>query len=180
MLDTLITSKTRIKLLLKFFLNSNNTSYLRDLEGEFRESTNAIRMELNRFEKAGLLTSLFSGNKKIFRANTMHPLFQDIHNILLKYTGIDHVIAQVIKNTGGVFTAFLVGEIARGNNSQFIDLLLVSDHLDRDYLAKLIIKAEKLMNRKIRCTILSKEEYISQSANYPEALLLWNSNNGED
>ncbi|MFN3444791.1 MAG: ArsR family transcriptional regulator, partial [Bacteroidia bacterium] len=30
MLDTLITSKTRIKLLLKFFLNSKTSSYLRN------------------------------------------------------------------------------------------------------------------------------------------------------
>jgi hypothetical protein len=47
MLQALITSRTRIKLLLKFFLNSSNTSYLRDLAAEFGESTNAIRLELN-------------------------------------------------------------------------------------------------------------------------------------
>ena len=84
MLDTLITSKTRIKLLLKFFLNSNASSYLRNLEGEFGESTNGIRLELNKFEKAGLLSSRISGNKKLYSANTAHPLFNDIHNILLK------------------------------------------------------------------------------------------------
>ncbi|MFN5885132.1 MAG: ArsR family transcriptional regulator, partial [Bacteroidota bacterium] len=49
MLDTLITSKTRIKLLLKFFLNGNTSSYLRNLESEFGESSNAIRLELNKF-----------------------------------------------------------------------------------------------------------------------------------
>jgi len=67
MLGTLITSKTRIKLLLKFFLNSNNTAYLRSLEPEFGESTNAIRQELNRFEEAGLLVSASEGNKKIYK-----------------------------------------------------------------------------------------------------------------
>ena len=50
MLETLISSKTRIKLLLKFFLNSKTKSYLRNLESEFGESTNAIRVELNRLE----------------------------------------------------------------------------------------------------------------------------------
>ena len=74
MLDTLITSKTRIKLLLKFFLNSNASSYLRNLESEFQESTNGIRLELNKFEKAGLLQSHMSGNKKLYQANTGHPL----------------------------------------------------------------------------------------------------------
>ena len=58
MIETLISSKTRIKLLLKFFLNSNTTSYLRSLESEFGESTNAIRVELNRLENAGMLSPL--------------------------------------------------------------------------------------------------------------------------
>ena len=57
MLEALITSKTRIKLLLKFFLNSGNSAYLRGLEPEFGGSTNAIRQELNRLENANLLVA---------------------------------------------------------------------------------------------------------------------------
>ena len=55
MIETLISSKTRVKLLFKFFLNKETTAYLRGLENEMGESTNAIRIELNKFEKAGLL-----------------------------------------------------------------------------------------------------------------------------
>ena len=88
MLDTLITSKTRIKLMLKFFLNTKEESYLRGLEEEFGESSNSIRLELNKFEKAGLLDSRSKGNKKLFRANTKHPLFPDIHSLLLKHIGL--------------------------------------------------------------------------------------------
>jgi hypothetical protein len=75
MIETLISSKMRIKLLLKFFLNSRSRSYLRGLETEFGDSTNAIRLELNRFEKAGMLKSYTEGNKKFFQANTDHPLY---------------------------------------------------------------------------------------------------------
>jgi len=67
MIESLITSKTRVKLLLKFFLNSDTTSYLRGLESEFGESTNSIRVELNRLEEAGLLITASDGNKKMFR-----------------------------------------------------------------------------------------------------------------
>ena len=67
MIETLISSKTRIKLLLKFFLNSNNTAYLRNLENEFQESTNSIRIELNRFEDAGLLIATTEGEQKKFQ-----------------------------------------------------------------------------------------------------------------
>lgn len=87
MLETLITSKTRIKLLLKFFLNINNQGYLRSLENEFNESTNGIRQELNRFEQAGLLLAESDGNKKLYRANTLHPLFKDLNSIIRKFIG---------------------------------------------------------------------------------------------
>ena len=73
-----------MKLLLKFFLNSNSKAHLRGLESEFSETSNAIRLEINRFEEAGMLKSEFKGNKKIFQANLEHPLFNEIHNILLK------------------------------------------------------------------------------------------------
>ena len=173
MLDSLITSKTRIKLLLKFFLNSNTTSYLRDLEDEFGESTNAIRLELNRFEKAGMLESNFSGNKKIFKANTAHPLFSDLHNILLKYTGIDHVVDQVISLLGGVEQAYVTGKLARGTDSPVIDISIIGDGIDRVYLTRLVEKAEKLLKRKIRYMIIEPAEAEAFLKAYPEALLLW-------
>jgi hypothetical protein len=92
MLESLITSKTRIKLLLKFFLNINNQGYLRSLENEFNESTNGIRQELNRFEQAGLLLAESDGNKKLYRANTRHPLFKDLNSIIRKFVGVEQLI----------------------------------------------------------------------------------------
>ena len=94
MIESLITSQTRIKLLLKFFINANNSSYLRGLEKEFDEGSNAIRLELNRFVDAGLLQTSLEGNKKLYQANTTHPLFGDLQSIIRKFTGIDQVINQ--------------------------------------------------------------------------------------
>ena len=95
MLESLITSQTRIKLLVRFFLNQSNQGYLRGLADEFSESSNAIRVELNRFEKAGLLVSFIKGNKKMYKANPNHPLSRDIHSIVLKYVGIDNAIEEL-------------------------------------------------------------------------------------
>ena len=125
MLETLISSKTRIKLLLKFFLNSKMTAYLRSLESEFGDSTNAIRLELNRLEKAGMLSSFMKGNKKMFTANTQHPLFGEVHNILLKHIGIDRLIEGVIDRLGTVEQVYLSGQFAQGLDSPIIDLVLI-------------------------------------------------------
>lgn len=173
MLDTLVTSKTRIKLLVKFFLNSATRSYLRDLETEFGESTNAIRQELNRFEDAGMLQSEMEGNKKIFFANTKHPLFSDVHNILLKFTGIDQVVENVLERIGGLEEAWLIGDFAKGKDSPVIDLLLVGDDFNMEALLAYVSKAEELAGRKIRYLILKCNEKVIIKTQFPERLLLF-------
>ncbi|MBC35356.1 MAG: transcriptional regulator [Bacteroidetes bacterium] len=175
MLEALITSKTRIKLLLKFFLNSKSSAYLRNLESEFGDSTNAIRVELIRFEKAGLLKSWYKGNKKLFQANTEHPLYSSIHNLIIKHVGLDKVVETVIEELGDVKSVFVVGNFAKGIDNKIIDLIFVGEKIDRNYLSELIEKTEKLIDRKIRYLILSLEEFKAyQNDNKGiEPLLLW-------
>lgn len=177
MIDALISSKTRIKLLLKFFLNSNATAYLRSLESEFGESSNGIRLELNRLEGAGLLSSESEGNKKIFRANTAHPLFNEIHNIIMKQVGLDQVIENVIQRLGDVQRVYLVGDFSKGMDSPVIDLVFIGD-FDKSYLAALVEKAEKIVGRKIRYLIYATEDATAfDGMQYdPAPLLLWNQN----
>ncbi len=174
MIETLISSKTRIKLLLKFFLNSNTTAYLRGLESEFGESTNAIRLELNRLENAGMLSSFAKGNKKVFKANTKHPLFEEIHNIILKHVGLDKVIIDVVERLGDVEKVYLAGSFSRGVDSQIIDLIFVGN-IDISYLVQLIQKVEKIIHRKIRYLIYQPDEgkKIDWSSFNPLPLILW-------
>ncbi len=175
MLDTLITNKTRIKLLLRFFLNSHSQSYLRNLENEFDVSTNAIRLELNRFEEAGLLLSATKGNRKMFYANTEHPLFPDIHNILLKYIGFDQIIERVVRKLGGVKKAYITGELAKGNDAKTIELLLIGTDMNEEYLTRLADKTSDLIKRKIRYTITDDSKEQEFLAKHPEAFLIWES-----
>ena len=88
MLETLITSKTRLKLLLKFFMNPGTKAYLRELASEFGESTNGIRPELNSLTKAKLLKFSNIGRTVVYRANKDHTLFTDIQSFVQKYVGI--------------------------------------------------------------------------------------------
>ncbi len=174
MIEALISSKTRIKLLLKFFLNSSNRAYLRGLEEEFGESTNAIRLELNKLEKAGMVNSDVKGNKKYFTANVRHPLFLDLNSIIRKYVGIDTIIENVISQLGEVDRVYLSGEFAKGLDNHVIDLEFVGK-VNTNYLAGLIQKAEPLVKRKMRYIIYSVEEFaaLKESKNVGEKLLIW-------
>ncbi|MFU8843039.1 MAG: ArsR family transcriptional regulator [Bacteroidales bacterium] len=177
MLDTLITSKTRIKLLMKFFLNSNSRSYLRNLESEFGESTNSIRLELNRFEKAGLLTTEIDGNKKFFRANTTHPLFREINSILMKQIGFDQIIERVVQKLGNLEKVYVTGDFARGMDNPIIDLIFIGDNINREYLIKLIGKTETLIRKKIRYVVFEDDEFMEylQTQKESDLLILWKS-----
>lgn len=174
MIETLISSKTRVKLLLKFFLNSKTKSYLRSLESEFDESTNAIRLELNKFEKAEMLESTLEGNKKYFRANTQHPLFQEIHNIVLKHVGLDKVVDRIVRKLGKLESVYLTGDFARGIDKGIIDLVFIGD-IDKSFLIKKIDEVEKLIFRKIRYLVYSPDEKsdIIWSNISKSRLLLW-------
>lgn len=174
MIETLISSKTRVKLLLKFFLNSSNSSYLRNLESEFGESTNAIRLELNKFEDAGLLNSSLKGNKKYFKANTDHPLYNDLNSMLLKFTGLDKIVEKVISKLGDLEKAYVVGNLAKGLNTEVVDLVFIGD-IDKKYLFGLIEKAEDLIHKKIKYVLYSKSEWDSEDLEqmFDGHLLLW-------
>ena len=158
MLDTLIQSKTRLKLLLRFFLNPESSAYLRGLAQEFDESTNAVRVELNRFEEAGLIQSHKEGNKKMYQVNTNFPLFNELQKIAFKHFGIDQIIEQVIEKLGDVEAVYLTGDLARGLDTNVVDVTLIGTDIDNSYLARLVQKAEELIEKKIRTLTYSDIE----------------------
>lgn len=174
MLDSLITSKTRIKLLLKFFLNPGTSAYLRGLADELGESTNSVRVELNRLSEAGLLESAEEGRTKVYRANTAHPLFPEIQRMVAKTVGLDKVVEQVVSRLGKVELAFVTGDYAKGKDSGLIDLVLVGE-IDKGYLQSLVEKLEALIERKVRTLVLTISEYekLLGTLSRTPALVLW-------
>ena len=172
MLESLITSKTRIKLLLKFFLNINNQGYLRSLEQEFNESTNGIRQELNRFEQAGLLLAETDGNKKLYRANILHPLFKDLNSIIRKFVGVEELLEKVVDRLGNVQKVYLEGRIAQGLDSDIIDLIIIGNDIDRNYLSSLVEKAEPLIGKKIRYLVFEEIDAEVYVAKHSKELVL--------
>jgi hypothetical protein len=159
MLNSLITSETRIKLLLRFFLNPKASGYLRQLAKDFGESTNGIRVELNKLSEAKMLLSEKDGRNKVYRANTAHPLFQDIRNIVLKSTGIDKVVSNIIQKLGDLELAFIRGDYATGRDSGLIELVVVGERINTQEAERVRRKTEQLIERKIAVMYLTPAEY---------------------
>ena len=170
LLGPLITSKTRLKLLLRFFLNQNLSGYLQGLSKELDENTNSVRVELNRLEKAGLLSAEEQGRRKVYSVNTSHPLTTDLSNMLRKVTGIDQLVDRVVSRIGDTLQqVWIRGPLAMGINSEKLEVTLVGEALDTDYLGELLSKVETLIEKTITWQVRSSGADIDQE----RALLVW-------
>ena len=156
LLGPLITSKTRLKLLLRFFLNQNLSGYLQGLSKELDENTNSIRVELNRLEAAGLLASELEGRKKLYRVNDSHPLTADLTSIVRKVSGIDALVDKVVDNLQGLFQVWICGALARGIQADAIDCLLIGENLDRKYIEGLSARVNALTGKKVNALVLEQ------------------------
>jgi len=149
MLDTLITSKTRLRLLVKFFINAANRGHMRGLAEEFSESTNAIRKELNNLSDAGYLEKEAQQNRVSYRANVNHPLFRSLQEIVHKYLGLDRIVETVLSRMGEVEQVVITGDYAEGRDSGTIEVTIVGPAVNGEYLNRIAPKIEELIGRKV-------------------------------
>tara|TARA_Y200000002_G_scaffold196287_1_gene162156 strand:+ start:172 stop:690 length:519 start_codon:yes stop_codon:yes gene_type:complete len=169
LLGELITSKTRLRLLIKFFISKANTGHLNGLATEMGESTNGIRKELNHLQEAGYLQKVKVNNKVKYKANIDHPLFEPLRKVVLKHLGLEDLVEKVLERIGDVDKIILVGDYAKGNDSGMIEVFLIGQHLNMEYISQLENKIEGLIGRNVNFYLASK--FISEK----EHIILFNS-----
>jgi len=158
MLDGLITSKTRVRILMRLFLNSREKVYLRELANEYDMSPGQLSTELHHMRDAGFLSQDKAGSKVEYRANTKHPLFPELQSMARKALGMDRIVDSVIERLGNLEMALLLDDYAQGKDTGIIDLALVGD-INKQNLSDLVEKTERYIERKIRTLILTQDEY---------------------
>ncbi|QJB58418.1 winged helix-turn-helix domain-containing protein [Pseudodesulfovibrio sp. zrk46] len=158
MLAQLFASKTRIRVLLKLFLNPEVSCYLRELASEFELSPNSLKVELDNLSEAGYLVREQSGRSVYFRANKKHPFFPEVSSIVRKSLGIDKLIDEVIKSLGSVEAAYILDDYAVGKDSGLIDVLVVGD-INRERLNELRGIVEGKISRKVRVMDVTPEDF---------------------
>ena len=170
LLGPLITSKTRLKLLLRFFVNQDLSGYLQGLSKELDENSNSIRVELNRLEEAGMLQTELDGRRKLYKVNKSHPLTSDITSMIRKVTGIEELVDRVVSRIGdNLEQVWVCGALAKGLESDTLEVLLVGNNLDKSYISELMKKAEEVINKTIDYVI---SPVISEEKQ-PNCLLVW-------
>lgn len=158
MLTQLFTSRTRIKLLLKLFLNPGVSCYLRELAKEFGASPNAIKEELDSLSAAGYLEKRQQGRSIYYKADTQHPFFPEINSIVRKYLGVDRIIEQIMAKIGQVEAVYILDDYAQGRDTGLMDVLVVGD-VNKQKIEALSRSVEAKIKRKLRVMVMDGKEF---------------------
>lgn len=177
----LITSKMRIRILMRLFLNPNQNAYLRELSNEFGASPGQVSEELRQLKDAGILESEKRGRQVHYHANRKHPLFMELTSMVQKALGMDQILESIVERLGNLEKAYLIDDYAQGKDTGIIDLVLVGD-IDQENLVDLVKKTERYIERKIRTLVLAHEEFLSMEKLLGKRpmLLLWEINGGRE
>ena len=167
-LASLITSKTRLKLLIKFFSHPNAQGYLRGLAEEFGDSTNAVRIELIKLEEAGLLKSSTQGQRVVYEVDKTNPFYAELVSMISKFLGFNDLLEMALEKIGNLQEAYVVGDYARGVDSGTIHLVLVGE-VSEEILKMLVQKVTHKINREIEVMVLRN----FNSEDYKESLRLF-------
>lgn len=178
LLEGLITSKTRVRILMRLFLNSGEKVYLRELSNEYGMSPGGLSGELRHMTTAGFLSQNRTGSKVEYSANTKHPLFPELQSMARKALGMDRIVEGILERLGNLDTALLLDDYAQGKDSGIVDLALVGK-INKQNLADLVEKTEKYIGRKIRVLTLTQQEYskLKSTLESRPHMVLWQRSN---
>jgi len=159
MLEVLIPSETRVKLLTLFLLNPGKEYYIRQIERLTDMNYRLVRRELSRLESFGLLKAETKGKQIFYSVNQDFYLYPELQKLVLKTEGISRTLKDNLASLGNLECVFIYGSFAAGNAGakSDIDLFIVGD-VDETQLIQLINESEKTLQKEINYSLIGKEE----------------------
>ena len=161
MLEALLGSKLRAKVLGWLFSHPDERYFVRQLTALLKEDSTNVSRELARLEKTGILVSTTEGRQKYYQANRQSPLFNELHGLILKTVGAADIIRKALEpRMADIKLAFIFGSVAKRAENRFsdIDLLVVGDITFGD-VVDLISTAEETLSRELNPVVYTLTEF---------------------
>lgn len=160
-LSDIITSKVRVKLINLFFADITEKYHVRGLVREVKEEINAVRRELERLEKAGILSKEPRGNRLYYWPRSEYPYFEDLLSIACKNVGLGATIIENRRKIGNLSFVMFSGKFAKmqeRKNDDEVDILVVGEVILPE-LATLVRVEESKRGREINYTAMTRDEF---------------------
>lgn len=177
MLEKLITSKVRRKLLTELLMNPSRAYYCRQLARLTRQSVPTVHKELRSLESAGLLRARRRANRRYYRVNTRFPGYRELQRLILTTEAVGDPFRVRLKRLGSIQQAFIYGSFAAGNPTSRSDVdLMIVGNPDADELALLAQDLELSLGRDVNYMVVEPKE--SQAGRGDEVAFLADVQNG--
>ena len=160
MLNDLIISKVRVKLLEILLTSHGQIIHVRELVRQAHEEINAVRRELAHMEKAGMVKREPRANRVYYSFRKDYPLYFDLLELITKTTGLGGSILKNRLKVGRIKFAMLSGRYARGEVSgpDHVDLLIVGSVILPE-MAAVVRETEHKRGSEINYTVMTEEEF---------------------
>ncbi len=107
----LLSSRVKAETFRLLFGTTGREFHVREIERQSGLADATVRQELKRLARLGVVESRRDGNRTYYRANTQHPLYPDIHNLVIKTSGLVDVLREALTDRG-IRVAFVFGSVA--------------------------------------------------------------------
>lgn len=166
MLEHIIPSKTRRKIMALFFQNIGSNYHLRRVAREVNEEINAVKRELDILDKAGVLNKERRVNKVIFSLNDKHIFFNEFLAIFTKEGSLTQNIYKNIHKLGKVKYAVLSRKFSMKEKipEGEVYLLLVGIIVIPE-VVNIVSAEEKEKSLEINYTVMTEEEFAFRKKN---------------
>lgn len=163
-LAELLSSRGRAEVFRLLFGLSDAPLHLREIQRRAGLSLGTIQQELRKLKRLGLLDSRADGNRLWYQANRGHPLYPEIHRLVLKTSGLVDVLRTTLKDPRTEW-AFVFGSIARGEATagSDVDLMVVGD-LGLRGVTRLLSGVADQIGREVNPHVLRRAELVKRKS----------------
>ena len=163
LLAEILSSRVRAEIFRLLFGVRDRELHVREIERQTGLTIATVRQELQKLERTELVIARRDGNRLYYRANKAHPLYSDIHNLVLKTSGLVEVLRKALDRTE-VKIAFVFGSIASDAEGAWSDVdLMVIGETGLRTVSGWLTGISETIGREINPYVLNEAEFKKRS-----------------
>ena len=160
MLAQILSSKIRAEIFRILFGLRDDPLHMREIERRSGFTTGTVQQELKKLSSLDLIKKRKDGNRVYYQARKEHPLYPEIHNLVLKTNGMADLFREVLQKESKIEVAFVFGSIACHKEKAASDVdLMVIGKISLRKLAQLFMDLPEKIGREINPHVMSQEEF---------------------
>ena len=159
LLAEILSSRVRAEIFRLLFGVSERELHVREIERQTGLNIATVRQELRKLESMDIVRARRDGNRLYYGANKEHPLYTEVHSLVIKTSGLVDVLKKVL-DRAEVRAAFVFGSIADDQAGAHSDVdLLVIGEVGLRQLSKWLTGISNEIGREINPYVLNEQEF---------------------